>query len=139
MESDPTSSPRSSSIPYDSDESDTESEDEPRSKRLRISIGRAARGRTRSPSTSTSRTSTGSGTATGRFKKSWNLQFIEASAKTNKFAYCKLCHREFSVAHGGYNDAKRHCASVGHQKRCSESTSTSTITNWTPEFLMHLK
>ncbi len=38
-------------------------------------------------------------------------EFIEANAKTNKFAYCKLCHREFSVAHGGHNDAKRHCAS----------------------------
>ncbi len=30
-------------------------------------------------------------------------------------------HGANSVAHGGHNDAKRHCASSGHQKRCNES------------------
>ena len=44
----------------------------------------------------------------GRFKKSWNIPYIVASTKGDKYAYCRPCNRNFSVAHGGHNDAKRH-------------------------------
>jgi hypothetical protein len=37
----------------------------------------------------------------GKFKKSWNLPYITASTKGEKFARCKLCYCDFSVAHGG--------------------------------------
>ena len=30
------------------------------------------------------------GLETGRFRKSWNLQFIEATAKGAKYAYCNF-------------------------------------------------
>ena len=69
----------------------------------------------------------------GRFKKSWNLPFIVASAKGDKFAYCSLCSRDFSVIHGGRNDAQRHCETLGHQRKFSESQSNSSIRSFVGE------
>ena len=47
-------------------------------------------------------------TGSGKYRKSWNIPFIVASTKGEKYAHCKLCSRDFSVSHGGQNDAKRH-------------------------------
>ena len=47
--------------------------------------------------------------SSGKFKKSWNIPFLVPSTKGEKFTYCRLCSRDVSVAHGGLNDAKRHC------------------------------
>ena len=102
-------------------ESDTGSEHEPRSKRSKID--RTARRRQRSLTTSGSQSPAGS----GRFKN-WKLEYIEASTKGNKYTHCRLCHRDFFVTHSGHNDAVGHCASSGHQKKCGELQSASTIT-----------
>ena len=50
-----------------------------------------------------------------------------SSTKGEKFTYCRLCSHDVSVAHGGLNDAKRHCESVGHQKKYSECQSNTSI------------
>ena len=63
----------------------------------------------------------------GKFKKSWDIPFLAPSKKGEKFAYCTLCSRDFSVAHGGLNDAKRHCDSSGHQNKYSECQSNSSL------------
>ena len=47
------------------------------------------------------------------------------------------CSRDFSVAHGGHNDTKRHCESSGHQRKYSESQSNSTITCFWGESSMY--
>ena len=53
-----------------------------------------------------------------RFKFSWTLpENITSSAKSNKFAYCKLCLSHFSITHGSINDIKRHCEGKGHSER----------------------
>ena len=69
----------------------------------------------------------------GKFKKGWSLPFIVASTRGGKFAYCRLCYRDYSVFHGGRNDAKCHCESSGHQKKFSESQSNSAITSFLGE------
>ena len=69
-------------------------------------------------------------TGSGKYRKSWNIQFIVASTKGEKFAHCKLCSRDFSVSHGGHNDAKRHCDSAVHQKKHSELQSNTSITSF---------
>ena len=69
-------------------------------------------------------------TCGGRFKKSWDIPFLEPSKKGEKFAYCTLCSRDFSVAHGGLNDATHHCESSGHQKKYSEFKSNSSLTTY---------
>jgi len=53
-------------------------------------------------------------TRRGKFKKGWNLAFIEASTRGGNFAYCRLCCRDFSVSHGGHNDAKCHREASGN-------------------------
>ena len=68
--------------------------------------------------------------SSGKFKKSWNIPFLTPSKKGEKYTYCSLCSRDFSVAHGGLNDAKRHCESSGHQKKYSEYQSNSSITTY---------
>ena len=42
------------------------------------------------------------------FKFSWTLpENITSSAKSNKFAYCKLCLSHFNITRGGINHIKR--------------------------------
>ena len=65
----------------------------------------------------------------GKFKKGWSMPYIVASSKGDKYAYCKLCNSNFSVSHGGRNDAQRHCQSSGHLKRYAESQSALSITS----------
>ena len=69
-------------------------------------------------------------TGSGKYRKSWNIPFIVASTKGEKFAHCKLCSRDFSVSHGGHNDAKRHCDSAVHRKKHSELQSNTSITSF---------
>ena len=69
-------------------------------------------------------------TGSGKYRKSWNIPFIVASTKGEKFAHCKLCSRDFSVSHGGHNDAKRHCDSAAHHKKHSELQSNTSITSF---------
>ena len=61
-----------------------------------------------------------------RFKFSWNLpENIMSSAKSNKFAYCKLCLSHFSITHGGINGKKCHCEGKGHSDRLKKSQQSS--------------
>ena len=61
-----------------------------------------------------------------------------ASSKGEKFAYCRLCSRDFSVVHGGHHDAKRPCESSGHHGKYSESQYNSTITSsWGESSMSH--
>ena len=71
--------------------------------------------------------------SSGKFKKSWNIPFLVPSTKGEKFTYCRLCSRDVSVAHGGLNDAKRHCESAGHQKKYSECQSNTSIITYLGE------
>ncbi len=64
---------------------------------------------------------TGSGSGSGRFRKSWNLLKQVPKGPSMLTANSAI---EIFLSHSG---AKRHCASSGHQKR---STGTSTITNF---------
>ena len=64
---------------------------------------------------------------------SWNIPYIVASTKGDKYAYCRLCNHDFSVTYGGHNDAKRHCKTSGHLKKHSELQSNSTITDFLGE------
>ena len=91
-------------------ESETSQVNLPHSKRPRLD-------RTAREASTSSSSSTG---GSGRFKNSWNIPYIVESTRGSKYARCKLCQRDFSVAHGGHNDAKRHCESSGHQKRYGE-------------------
>lgn len=52
------------------------------------------------------------------FRKSWIAEFpwIEPLEEKGK-AYCKLCKRAISVAHGGINDIDRHRKSMKHVRR----------------------
>ena len=69
-------------------------------------------------------------TGSGKHRKSWNIPFIVASTKGEKYAHCKFCSCDFSVSHSGHNDAKRHCDSAGHQKKHSELQSNTSITSF---------
>ena len=57
------------------------------------------------------------------FKFSWTLpENITSSAKSNKFAYCKLCLSHFNITHGGINHIKRHCEGKGHSELLNRSS-----------------
>ncbi len=63
--------------------------------------------------------------AGGKFKVSWKLPVgITASSKGAEYAHCKLCMRDFSIAHGGFNDITRHIKGPIHQQRFNDSSST---------------
>ena len=66
----------------------------------------------------------------GNFKRSRNIPFLTPSKKGDKYTYCSLCFRDFSVAHGRLNDAKRHCHSSEHQRKHSEQQSCSSIATY---------
>lgn len=63
--------------------------------------------------------------STCKFKRGWTLpQHISSSSKGD---YCRLCSSHFSVAHGGFNDVKRHVSGTVHQQRLKDSHGMSAI------------
>ena len=50
------------------------------------------------------------------FRKEYEQDFpaIQASKKGKKHAYCYACNSDFSIAHGGQYDVKKHCARAKH-------------------------
>ena len=67
-------------------------------------------------------------TSNCKFKRSWTLpQHISSSSKGDTFAYCRLCSSHFSVAHGGFNDVKRHVSGTVHQQRLNDLRGMSAI------------
>ncbi|WP_419608145.1 hypothetical protein, partial [Thiolapillus sp.] len=39
---------------------------------------------------------------------------LRSSAKGPQFAHCTVCKSDFSIAHGGKNDCKKHCDTQSH-------------------------
>ncbi|XP_070199338.1 uncharacterized protein [Littorina saxatilis] len=46
----------------------------------------------------------------------YKLENMEKSTKGPHFAHCGVCHRDFSISHGGRNDITKHCASSTHKE-----------------------
>ena len=66
----------------------------------------------------------------GKFKLSWNLPpHIVGSRKGTKFAKCTLCHSDFSVSHGGFNDVIRYVNSPVHVERLKDAQSSPNISS----------
>jgi hypothetical protein len=70
--------------------------------------------------------------AGGKFKTSWRLpEGITASTnKGDQYAYCKLCNRDFSVAHGGFNDVTWHIKGPVHHIEGGITEMTPKILKW---------
>jgi len=51
-----------------------------------------------------------------RFKDSYKeaFPFLASSKKGPTFAYCLVCEKDFSCAHGGKDDCRRHAKSKAH-------------------------
>ena len=68
---------------------------------------------------------------TGRFRTWWKLpEHIILSKRGNTFAYCKLCVSDFSIAHGGLNDKKRHVEGAKHKSKLKDISTNSTFTSF---------
>lgn len=50
----------------------------------------------------------------------YKLENMEKSTKGPHFAHCGVCHRDFSISHGGRNDITKHCASSTHKEAAKE-------------------
>ena len=74
------------------------------------------------------KTSSAKKVSTCIFKRGWTLpQHISSSSNGDTFAYCRLCSSHFSVAHGGFNNVKRHVSGSVHQQRFKDSRGMSAI------------
>ena len=55
---------------------------------------------------------------------------LAASSKGEHFVRCKLCNKDFSCAHGGQNDCKKHVNSLYHKDMVSRSTNSRAVTDF---------
>ena len=51
-----------------------------------------------------------------KFQAEWKSSGMSVSKRGSSFAHCDVCSCDFSVAHGGVNDVKKHLATVKHQE-----------------------
>jgi hypothetical protein len=51
-----------------------------------------------------------------RFRPDYSVAYpvIKKSLKSSSHAFCSLCRSDFSVAHGGLNDVKKHVSTLSH-------------------------
>ena len=58
-----------------------------------------------------------------RFKAEWKTYGVSASKKGASYAHCDSCNTDFSVAHAGVNDVKKHVSTAKHQHSLREVVS----------------
>ena len=51
-----------------------------------------------------------------KYQLDWKLSGVSRSKKRSSFARCDVCNCDFSIAHGGANDVKRHLTTGKHQE-----------------------
>jgi hypothetical protein len=63
-------------------------------------------------------------TVNQRYKKDYCLKFpmLTASRVSESHAFCTFCKLDFSVAHGGANDCKKHCQTEAHKLRANAAS-----------------
>ena len=52
---------------------------------------------------------------------SWTKYRLKQSKRGSTYAYCTVCHCDFSVGGGGLHDVKRHCSSLRHMRLLKET------------------
>jgi len=64
-----------------------------------------------------------------QYKHEWTAQypFLSGVSGNPTKAFCTLCRREFSVAHGRLNDVKVHVAGLEHKKNDRFATTSAAI------------
>ena len=51
-----------------------------------------------------------------KYQLEWKQSGISQSKRGPSFARCDVCNCDFSIAHGGANDVKRHLITAKHQE-----------------------
>lgn len=65
------------------------------------------------------------------YLKKWEETFVWLRpGPTQHRAYCSLCKKDFSIAHGGQFDLKQHAQYKGHQSKEKSSSSTMKLSNY---------
>ena len=54
-----------------------------------------------------------------------DFPFVVSSKKGQTFAYCVVCHSDFSIAHGGRFDVSRHSQGKAHKEKEKATTTAS--------------
>ncbi len=66
-----------------------------------------------------------------------NFQLGSLQVQREQSAHCKLCMRDFSIAHGDFNDITRHIKGPIHQQRFKDSSSNIVSMVGQPSQLSH--
>ena len=56
-----------------------------------------------------------------RWQDCWSKYRLKQSKRGSTYAYCTVCHCDFSVGGGGVHDVKRHCSSLRHMRLLKET------------------
>ena len=51
-----------------------------------------------------------------KYKTEWKSFGVSSSRKGSTFAHCDVCRTDFSVAHAGVNDIKKHVSTAKHNQ-----------------------
>ena len=76
-----------------------------------------------------------------RFKAEYSDAWpaVKPSSRGDIFAYCTVCHIDFSVQHGGRDDIRKHCTTKKHGDSLNASKSSNKITKYAAQTSDELK